>query len=345
MKKSHTITFLTLFGVLLVMIALDLLIGSVHIPLKDVFDILGGRLSTNPGWETIVLEFRVPKAITAILAGSGLGISGLLMQTIFRNPLAGPFVLGISSGASLGVALSILAGNIFGIALTQLTLLGSWTTVMAAIAGSTVVMLLIVVVSVSIRDGMTLLIIGLMVGSLSGALVSVLQYFSEAREIQSFLIWTFGNLGGVHGSELVILIITVLIGLMWSWWFSKPLNALLLGESYAKSMGVNIRRTRLLVIIITSILAGGITAFCGPLAFIGIAIPHLARIVFKTANHQVLIPGCILLGAVVLTVCDLVSQIPGSSRTLPINAITSLLGAPAVIAILIKNRNLSKSFT
>ena len=327
------------------MIALDLLIGSVHIPLKDVFDILGGGLSTNPGWETIVLEFRVPKAVTAILAGSGLGISGLLMQTIFRNPLAGPFVLGISSGASLGVALLILAGNIFGIAITQLTLLGSWTTVMAAIAGSTVVMLLIVLVSVSIRDGMTLLIIGLMVGSLSGALVSVLQYFSEAREIQSFLIWTFGNLGGVHGSELVILIITVLIGLMWSWWFSKPLNALLLGESYAKSMGVNIRQTRLLVIIITSILAGGITAFCGPLAFIGIAIPHLARIVFKTANHQVLIPGCILLGAVVMTVCDLVSQIPGSSRTLPINAITSLLGAPAVIAILIKNRNLSKSFT
>jgi iron complex transport system permease protein len=345
MKKSHTITFLTLFGVLLVMIALDLLIGSVHIPMKDVFDILGGGLSTNPGWETIVLEFRVPKAVTAILAGSGLGISGLLMQTIFRNPLAGPFVLGISSGASLGVALLILAGSAFGIAITQLTLLGSWTTVMAAIAGSSLVMLLIVVVSVSIRDGMTLLIIGLMVGSLSGALVSVLQYFSEAREIQSFLIWTFGNLGGVHGSELVILIITVLIGLMWSWWFSKPLNALLLGESYAKSMGVNIRQTRLLVIIITSILAGGITAFCGPLAFIGIAIPHLARIVFKTANHQVLIPGCILLGAVVMTVCDLVSQIPGSSRTLPINAITSLLGAPAVIAILIKNRNLSKSFT
>lgn len=345
MKKSHTITFLTLFGVLLVMIALDLLIGSVHIPMKDVFDILGGGLSTNPGWETIVLEFRVPKAVTAILAGSGLGISGLLMQTIFRNPLAGPFVLGISSGASLGVALLILAGSAFGIAITQLTLLGSWTTVMAAIAGSSLVMLLIVVVSVSIRDGMTLLIIGLMVGSLSGALVSVLQYFSEAREIQSFLIWTFGNLGGVHGSELVILIITVLIGLMGSWWFSKPLNALLLGESYAKSMGVNIRQTRLLVIIITSILAGGITAFCGPLAFIGIAIPHLARIVFKTANHQVLIPGCILLGAVVMTVCDLVSQIPGSSRTLPINAITSLLGAPAVIAILIRNRNLSKSFT
>ena len=238
MKKQNTTTFLILIGVLLIVITLDLLVGSVYIPMKDVFEILGGGFSNNPGWETIVLEFRVPKAVTALLAGSGLAISGLLMQTIFRNPLAGPFVLGISSGASLGVALLILTGNIFGIALTQLTLLGNWTTVIAAIAGSTVVMLLIVVVSVSIRDGMTLLIIGLMVGSLSGALVSVLQYFSEAREIQSFLIWTFGNLGGVHGSELVILIITVLIGLMWCWWFSKPLNALLLGESYAKSMGV-----------------------------------------------------------------------------------------------------------
>ncbi len=184
-----------------------------------------------------------------------------------------------------------------------------------------------------------------MVGSLSGALVSVLQYFSEAQEIKSFLIWTFGNLGGVHGGELVILTIAVLVGLGGAWWFSKPLNALLLGESYAKSMGVNISSTRLLVIIITAILAGAITAFCGPLAFIGIAIPHLARIIFKTANHRILIPACILLGALVMTLCDLVSQIPGSSRTLPINAITSLLGAPAVIAILIKNRNLSKSFS
>ncbi len=345
MKKQDTITFLILTGVLLIALSLDLLVGSVYIPMKDVLEILGGGPAANPGWKTIILEFRVPKAATAILAGSGLAMSGLLMQTIFKNPLAGPFVLGISSGASLGVALLVLAGNIFGIAVTQLTFLGSWATVLSAIAGSTIVLVLIVTVSVAIVDGMTLLIIGLMVGSLSGALVSVLQYYSEAHEIQSYLIWTFGNLGGVHDSELVILFITVLVGLFWSWGFSKPLNAFLLGESYARSLGVNIRRTRLVVIIITSILAGGITAFCGPLAFIGIAIPHLARIVFKTANHRVLIPGCILLGAIVMTACDLVSQIPGSSRTLPINAITSLLGAPAVIAILIKNRNLSKSFT
>ncbi len=344
MKTQGNKTFLILIGVLLIGLTLDLFVGSVYIPMMEVLEILRGGPAANPGWETIVLAFRVPKAATAVLAGSGLAISGLLMQTIFRNPLAGPFVLGISSGASLGVALLILAGNMFGIAIT-LTVFGSWTTVMAAIAGSTLVLLLIVMMSVSITDGMTLLIIGLMVGSLSGALVSVLQYFSEAQEIQSFLIWTFGNLGGVHGSELVILLITVLIGLVWCWWFSKPLNAFLLGESYARSLGVNIKRTRLLVIIITSILAGGITAFCGPLAFIGIAIPHLARIVFKTANHRVLIPGCILLGAIVMVACDLVSQIPGSSRTLPINAITSLIGAPAVIAILIKDRNLSKSFT
>jgi iron complex transport system permease protein len=306
--------------------------------------ILLGKSVSNSGWETIVLAFRVPKAITAVLAGSGLSVCGLLMQTMFRNPLAGPFVLGISSGASLGAALLILSGSLIGISMLQLSLLGSWTVVLASMIGAFSVLTLILIISNSIRDSMTLLIIGLMVGSLSAGLVSVLQYYSEAEEIQSFLMWTFGNLGGVHGIELVVLGFTVFLGLLGTVGVLKPLDALLLGESYAASLGVNIRTARFRIIIITSVLAGGITAFCGPLAFIGIAIPHLARMLFKTADHRILVPGCILLGAIVLCLCDLLSQIPGRSQVLPINAITSLIGAPAVIAILVKSRSLSKSF-
>jgi iron complex transport system permease protein len=306
--------------------------------------ILLGKSVSNSGWETIVLAFRVPKAITAVLAGSGLSVCGLLMQTMFRNPLAGPFVLGISSGASLGAALLILSGSLIGISMLQLSLLGSWTVVLASMIGAFSVLTLILIISNSIRDSMTLLIIGLMVGSLSAGLVSVLQYYSEAEEIQSFLMWTFGNLGGVHGIELEVLGFTVFLGLLGTVGVLKPLDALLLGESYAASLGVNIRAARFQIIIITSVLAGGITAFCGPLAFIGIAIPHLARMLFKTADHRILVPGCILLGAIVLCLCDLLSQIPGRSQVLPINAITSLIGAPAVIAILVKSRSLSKSF-
>ena len=345
MKKSTSVKYLALTAAAILIILLDIIIGSVYIPVNQIFVILTGGQASNPGWEAIVLEFRVPKVITALLAGSGLAVSGLIMQTMFRNPLAGPFVLGISSGASLGVALLVLAGSLLGATLGQLSQFGSWALVLAAISGATMVLILIVAISIRVRDTMTLLIIGLMVGSLSAALVSVLQYYSQAQEIQAFLIWTFGNLGGVHGQELMVLCFAVVIGMLISWIISKSLNALLLGESYASSLGVNIRKIRLLIIITTSILAGGITAFCGPLAFVGIAVPHLARILFLTADHRVLIPGCIILGAMIMTLCDLVSQIPGSSQTLPINAITSLIGAPAVIAILIKSRNLSKSFS
>lgn len=344
MRKHGNTNFLVLLLVLIVVMVLDVLVGSVKIPVKEIFTVLTGGQVENPGWATIVTEFRLPKVVTAILAGSGLAVSGLLMQTLFRNPLAGPFVLGISSGAGLGVALVMMAGGLIGFTFTQLSLFGSWVQATAAISGAAAVLLLILVISLRVRDSMTLLIIGLMVGSLSAAMVSVLQYFSEAREIQAFLIWTFGNLGGVHGKELLVLTITVLMGLAGAWSISKPLNAMLLGETYASSLGVNTDRTRLFIILITSLLAGGITAFCGPLAFIGIAIPHLSRILFRTADHRILIPGTIILGAVVMTLCDLTSQIPGSSQTLPINAITSLVGAPAVIAILIKSRNLSRSF-
>lgn len=345
MKSPGVFIFPLLILTLLAVVVMDILIGSVQIPVREIYTVLTGGEAANPGWETIIMQFRVPKAITAVLAGSGLAISGLLMQTLFKNPLAGPFVLGISSGASLGVALLILAGSALGFIFTEMSASGSWAMITAAIAGATMVLVLVLVISLSVRDSMSLLIIGLMMGSLSGALVSVLQYYSEAQEIQSFIIWTFGNLGGVHDQELLAMTIAVTLGLTASWYMAKPLNALLLGEAYAGSVGLNVKNARLGIIIITSILAGGITAFCGPLAFIGIAIPHLTRIFLRTANHRYLIPGCILLGAIVMTLCDMASQIPGSSRTLPINAITSLIGAPAVIAILIKSRSLSKSFS
>ena len=345
MKRTSSLKYLVLVTILVLVVILDIMVGSVKIPPSEILATIAGGQTTNPGWETIILEFRIPKAITAILAGSGLAVSGLIMQTMFRNPLAGPFVLGISSGASLGVALLVLAGSMVGTAMLPFSQAGGWTLVLAAIAGATVVLMLILAISLRVHDTMTLLIIGLMVGSLSAALVSVLQYYSQAQEIQSFLIWTFGNLGGVHGLELKVLFGVVVIGILLSWVLCKSLNALLLGESYAFSLGVNIKTTRLLIIMATSILAGGITAFCGPLAFVGIAVPHLARMLFKTSDHRTLIPGCLLLGAIVMSLCDLVSQVPGSSQTLPINAITSLVGAPAVIAILIKSRRLSNSFS
>jgi iron complex transport system permease protein len=345
MKRTSWLKYLVLVTVLVMVVILDIMIGSVRIPTSEILATITGGQAANPGWETIILEFRIPKAITALLAGSGLAVSGLIMQTMFRNPLAGPFVLGISSGASLGVALLVLAGSIIGTTIFQFSLAGGWTLVLAAITGATAVLMLVLAISLKVHDTMTLLIIGLMVGSLSAALVSVLQFYSQAQEIQTFLIWTFGNLGGVHGQELRVLFGVVMVGILVSWVLCKSLNALLLGESYAFSLGVNIKRTRLLIIVATSILAGGITAFCGPLAFVGIAVPHLARMLFKTADHRTLIPGCLLLGAIVMTLCDLVSQVPGSSQTLPINAITSLVGAPAVIAILIKSRRLSNSFS
>ena len=342
MKNTSPFLYLGLPLFLLVAVVLNLSLGSVSIPLSDVVKIATGS-SVNGGWDTIIWELRMPKMITAIAAGAGLGLSGLLMQTLFRNPLAGPFVLGISSGASLGVALLIMATQVFGFVWLG-GFWGEWALVMAAVLGSSMVLLLIIAASYYIADSMTLLIIGLMLGSLSGALVSILQYFSQAEQIQSYLIWTFGNLGGVHGSKLIVLLSIVFIGTALALLLIKPLNSLLLGETYAKSMGVSIKSIRILIVLSTALLAGGITAFCGPLAFIGIAIPHLARVLFKSSHHGTLIPATLLLGSIVMLLCDTAAQAPGFPQTLPINAITSLIGAPAVIAILIRNRQLGKSF-
>lgn len=328
--------------VVILLLILNLSIGSVSIP----FPVLLESLFTDSikiSWYNIIWQFRMPKAITATLVGAGLSVCGLQMQTLFRNPLAGPFVLGISSGASMGVALLLLPGTIIG-GLVHHWIMGSWVVVIAASLGSFSVLMVVMMVSIRVKDSMSLLIIGLMFGSATGALVSVLQYFSNAQEIQLFMIWTFGNLGGLNWDEITVMFFLILLGLLINFILIKPLNALLLGENYARSMGINMQRSRMLIIISTSLLAGSITAFCGPIAFVGLAVPHIVRIIFKTADNRVLLPASILVGIIVMLTCDMVAQLPGSEYTLPINAITSLLGAPFVIWIILRKRNIAKSF-
>ncbi len=287
----------------------------------------------------IIQDYRLPKAFTAILVGSGLGISGLLMQTLFRNPLAGPFVLGISSGASLGVALVILGSGLFGGVFAAL-LISKWSIVIAASLGSFLVLLMVLIVSSKVRDTMAILIIGLMFGSITAAIVSVLAYFSSAEQLQQYIFWGFGSLGNLSWNELSIFFGIYLMGILFSILSIKALNTFLLGENYAKSLGLNLKKTRLIIIMATSLLAGTITAFAGPIAFIGLAIPHLTRQLFDTSNHKILLPAVFLYGAIIMLICDSIAQLPTSDYFLPINAITSLVGAPVVIWILVKQRKM-----
>lgn len=317
---------------------LNVSLGSVNIPLKSVFASLLGTESQG-SWQIIIRDFRLPKAITAILVGSGLGVSGLLMQTLFRNPLAGPFVLGISSGASLGVAIVILGSGFFGGILGTL-LMTKWSVVIAASLGSLLVLLAVVLVSTRIRDTMAILIIGLMFGSITAAVVSVLSYFSSPEQLQQYIFWGFGSLGNLSWTDILIFACIYSIGILLSILSIKSLNGLLLGDNYAKSMGINLKQSRFIIIIATSLLAGVITAFSGPIAFIGLAIPHLVRQLFKTANHSILLPAVLLFGAIIMLICDSIAQVPSSNYTLPINAITALLGAPVVIWLLVKQRKM-----
>ncbi|MFD2550651.1 FecCD family ABC transporter permease [Bizionia sediminis] len=338
MNTKYTFSFITLGMLLLLCFGLNISLGSVSIPLSAIFKSFLGTLE-HESWSYIITEYRLPKAFTAILVGSGLGISGLLMQTLFRNPLAGPFVLGISSGASLGVALVILGAGMFGGVFAAF--LGSkWSIIIAASLGSFLVLLAVLIVSSRVRDTMALLIIGLMFGSITTAVVSVLSYFSSAEQLQQYIFWGFGSLGNLSWAELGIFVAVYGSGLLITLASIKALNSLLLGENYAKSLGLNITQSRLLIIIATSLLAGTITAFAGPIAFIGLAIPHITRQIFTTSNHKVLIPAVFLLGAIVMLLCDCIAQLPNSDYTLPINAITSLIGAPVVIWLLVRKRNM-----
>ena len=318
---------------------INISLGSVAIPLNEIFSSLIGGEVSNSSWEYIIVHYRLPKAITAIIVGAGLAISGVLMQTLFRNPLAGPFVLGLSSGASLGVALLILGAGAFGGILGGM-LSSPWSLVIASALGSFLVLLAVLMVTIKVKDTMAILIIGLMFGSVTAAVVGVLSYFSNAEKLQQYIFWSFGSLGNQSWSGVLILIICFVIGTIISFFASKSLNALLLGENYAKSMGVQMRKTTFWIIIATSILAGGITAFVGPIAFVGLAVPHITRQFITTSNHRILLPAVILIGAIVMLVCDIVAQVPFSEYTLPINAITSLIGAPVVIWLLVKKRKL-----
>ncbi|WP_272148743.1 FecCD family ABC transporter permease [Tenacibaculum aiptasiae] len=338
-KKTYTQYFLLLFVLLIIFLFLNISLGSVSIPFKDIFNSLTGGIASKDSWQTIILNFRLPKAITAIMVGSGLSICGLLMQTLFRNPLAGPFVLGISSGASLGVALLILGAGLFGNFLTTLAF-SNWGTAVAASLGSFLILTLVIIAANRVRNTMSILIIGLMFGSLTSAIISVLSYFSEAEQIQQYMFWSFGSLGNLTWTELTVFGIIYTIGILGTFTIIKPLNSFLLGENYAKSLGINIKRSRTIILLITSLLTGVITAFSGPIAFIGLAVPHIAKIFFSTSNHKTLLPASALIGAIILLICDSISQLPTSEFTLPINAITSLFGAPIVIWLLIRKKKI-----
>lgn len=317
---------------------INISLGSVSIPIKDVFNSLTGGKPSKEAWEYIILNYRLPKAITAILVGMGLSISGLLMQTLFRNPLAGPYVLGLSSGASLGVAIVILGAALLPPFIATV-LLSSYGIILASSLGSFLVLLAVLAVSHRLRDTMAILIVGLMFGSLTSAIVGTLTYFSTAEQLQKFTFWSLGNLGNLSWTSISLLSICVAIGLLLSLFSIKPLNSLLLGENYARSLGLNYKKSRLIIIFATSILAGSITAFAGPIAFIGLAVPHVAKLIFQTSNHTILFWSSILFGAIIMLICDSISQMPGSDITLPINAVTSIFGAPIVIWLLIRKKS------
>lgn len=313
--------------------------GSVSIPISEVFDILFGGESSKSSWEVIILNFRLPKAITALLVGSGLSIAGLLMQTLFRNPLAGPFVLGISSGASLGVAILILGSSIFGGFLASLAL-SNWSIAIASCLGAAIVLFAVLLAANKVRNTMSILIIGLMFGTVTAAIISVLTFFSDAQQIQQYIFWSFGSLGNLTWNEVLVFSIIFALGISGLITVIKPLNALLLGENYAKSLGIDLKKSRNIILLITSLITGVITAFAGPIAFIGLAVPHITKLIFKTSNHKILIPAVGLLGAVILLVCDMIAQLPTSEYTLPINAVTSLFGAPVVIWLLVRKKKI-----
>ncbi|CAI8365572.1 MAG: Hemin transport system permease protein HmuU [Flavobacterium sp. SCGC AAA160-P02] len=338
-QKSYSKQFIALFFVLILLMLLNVSLGSVSIPFTEIIDILLGGNSTKPSWDIIVIHFRFPKAITAILVGSGLAISGLLMQTLFRNPLAGPFVLGISSGASLGVALLILGSSIFGGILATIAF-SNWGIAIASSTGAALVLFAVIITANKVRNTMSILIIGLMFGTVTSAIISVLTFFSNADKIQKFIFWGFGNLGNLSWNEVMIFFIIYLIGMINLVQVIKPLNTFLLGENYSKSLGIHIKRSRMIILLITSLLTGVITAFAGPIAFIGLAVPHITKLLFKTSNHKILLPAVAILGAIILLVCDLIAQLPTSEFTLPLNAVTSLFGAPIVIWLLIRKKKI-----
>jgi len=337
--KNYRAPFFYLMMALFLCLVVNISLGSVSIPFNQTLKALFNGELNNEYWAYIVWNYRVPKALTAILVGSGLALSGLLMQTLFRNPLAGPFVLGISSGASLGAALLIMGSSLLS-AVFSFGLVNDISLAIASSIGSFLVLLVVVVVAFRIKDTMALLIIGLMFGSITAAIVSVLSYFTDAEKLQQYIYWSFGSVGNLTWNQLVLLLIIVLIGIVLGIASIKSLNAYLLGENYARSLGVNLKKSRYMIIISAGLLAGGITAFAGPIAFIGLAVPHLTRQIFNTTDHRILVPAVLIYGAILMLICDTIAQLPSSTNVLPINAITSIVGAPVVIWLLVRKRKM-----
>ncbi len=337
MKNKNKIFIVLLCFLLALSLLLNLSLGQVFIPFKEILKSIFMGGSNNSTWDYIILNFRIPKAITAVLVGIGLSISGLLMQTLFRNPLAGPYVLGLSSGSSLGVAFILLGSSFLPVSVNGL-FASNFSIVLASCMGSLVVLGFILMAIKKLRDTSMVLIVGLMFSSFSGAIINVLSYFSNAEQLQKYTFWSMGSIGNLTLSQLVILGICVLIGLVISMLSIKSLDAMLLGENYAKSIGVNISKSRLWIIIATAIFAGSITAFAGPIAFVGLAVPHIAKLILQTSSHKTVFVATLLLGAIIMLLCDLISQMPGANFTLPINAVTSMIGAPMVIWLISKRK-------
>ncbi len=326
-----------LVGVLLLLFTVSLFTGNARISIEQGLSALFGS-SGNEIIDEIVFNYRLPKALTAMLAGAALSVAGLLMQTLFRNALAGPDVLGVSSGAGLGVAiLTLLSGTTL---YPFIEAMGSMAQVITAIMGASLVLLLILAVSVRINDSVTILVLGMIFGYVTGAAITILQSFADPDSLKLFITWTFGSLSNVNWEKMPILAGFIITGIVVVFFLQKPLNTLLLGERYAASSGMNVSRTRFVIIVITAIITGVVTAFTGPIAFVGVVIPHFARSLFGTVNHKVIIPATMLLGAILLVGCDIISQVPLANRSLPINAVTAMFGAPMIIWIVLKRKKL-----
>jgi len=336
MKRNVSIILL-LVASIIVLFAINLIVGSVRIPLADVCDILFDKFEGKESWKYIVMENRLPQALTAMLCGASLAVCGLMLQTAFRNPLAGPDVFGISSGAGLGVAIVMLflGGSV---STTLFTVSGFLAILTSAFIGAIVVTMIILFLSTMVRNSVLLLIVGLMVGYVSSSAVALLNFFASEEGVKSYMVWGMGNFGGVSMNHMLLFALLCLVGIIASIFLIKPLNIMLLGTQYAESLGINIRQIRNLLLVTVGLLTAVTTAFCGPVSFIGLAIPHISRLLFHTDNHQILLPGTVLTGAVIALFCNLICYLPGELGIIPLNAVTPLIGAPVIIYVIIKRR-------
>lgn len=339
MKRPVALYMLFIIILIFIFFLLNIILGSVQIPFKDVWHILWGDYNRNEIWQNIIWKSRVPQALTALVAGAGLSVSGLQMQTVFRNPLAGPSVLGISSGASMGVAFVVLlSGTLGGVALSKVGIMGEIALTISAIIGSLSIMALIVFVSQKVKGNVTLLIIGVMIGYVANAVIGVLKYFSVEEDIRAYVIWGLGSFARVSGNQMTLFVSIMLVLLPVSFLLVKTLNLLLLGDAYARNLGLNIKRARLQVITCSGVLVAIVTAYCGPIIFLGLAVPHLCRTMFRTSDHRILMPASLLMGGAMALVCNLIARMPGFEGALPVNSVTALVGAPVVISVLFNKR-------